>query len=100
MAQPLNLLSTLNASRSSDHAVAWRGGAAVSWGAFHARVAAWSGLLGETPGQAFALFHDDALEFAAALFGAWQARKTIFLPGDNLPATCADLCASAAGFFA
>ncbi|MGH7886282.1 MAG: AMP-binding protein, partial [Candidatus Binatia bacterium] len=98
MTQPLNLLSTLNAGRCADEAVVWPGGAAVSWGAFQARVAAWFGLLRETPGQAFALFHNDALEFAAALFGAWQARKTIFLPGDNLPGTCAGLSANVAGF--
>ena len=98
MAQALNLLSILNASRCSDETIAWRAGAAVSWGAFHARVAAWSGLFRATPGENFALFHSDALEFAAALFGAWQARKTIYLPGDNLPGTCAALRASVAGF--
>jgi acyl-CoA synthetase (AMP-forming)/AMP-acid ligase II len=98
MAQALNLLSPLNARRCADETIGWRGGAAVSWGAFHARVGAWSGLFKETPGESFALFHSDALEFAAALFGAWQARKTIYLPGDNLPATCAALRASVAGF--
>jgi acyl-coenzyme A synthetase/AMP-(fatty) acid ligase len=98
MAQAFNLLSTLNAGRSADETVAWRGGAAVSWGAFRTRVGAWSGLFSKTPGESFALFHSDALEFAAALFGAWQARKTIYLPGDNLPATCAALRASVAGF--
>jgi acyl-CoA synthetase (AMP-forming)/AMP-acid ligase II len=98
MAHPLNLLSTLNASRSTDQVIAWRDGAAVSWGAFHARVADWSVLLGESPGDAFALLHHDAVEYAAALFGAWQARKTVFLPGDNLPGTCAGLRANVAGF--
>jgi len=98
MAQPLNLLSTLIASRCADETIAWRGGAAVSWGAFHTRVGAWSGLFRESPGESFALFHSDALEFAAALFGAWQARKMIYLPGDKLPGTCAALRASVAGF--
>jgi acyl-CoA synthetase (AMP-forming)/AMP-acid ligase II len=97
MAQPLNLLNAITAGRA-DEAVAWLGAGALSRGEFHSRVAAWSGLLGATPGCAFALFHSDAVEFAAALFGAWQARKTIFLPGDNLPATCAHLSASVAGF--
>ncbi len=98
MAPTLNLLSTLDVGRSADEPVAWRGGAAVSWGEFHARVGVWCGLLKQTEGDAFALFHGDAVEFAAALFGAWQARKRIFLPGDNLPGTCAELCASVAGF--
>ena len=98
MAQALNLLSILNASRCTDDTIAWRAGAAVSWGAFHARVAAWSELFRATPGENFALFHSDALEFAAALFGAWQTRKTIYLPGDNLPGTCAALRAGVVGF--
>jgi acyl-CoA synthetase (AMP-forming)/AMP-acid ligase II len=98
MVHPLNLLSTISADRPSDDTITSRGGGAISWGAFHARVAAWSGLLCETPGDAFALFHHDAIEFAAALFGAWLVRKTIFLPGDNLPATCAGLRANVTGF--
>jgi acyl-coenzyme A synthetase/AMP-(fatty) acid ligase len=32
------------------------------------------------------------------LFGAWQAGKTIYLPGDKLPGTCADLRRSVDGF--
>jgi acyl-CoA synthetase (AMP-forming)/AMP-acid ligase II len=98
MVHPLNLLSTINDDRSPEETIAWRGGGAISWGAFHARVAAWSGLLSETPGEAFALFHHDTIEFAAALFGAWLVRKAVFLPGDNLPATCAGLRANVMGF--
>ena len=98
MAQPLNLLSAVAVDRASDEAVARRGGRALSRGELYARIAAWSRLLGAAPGRAFALFHSDAVEFAAALFGAWQARKTIFLPGDNLPGTCGDLSAHVAGF--
>jgi acyl-coenzyme A synthetase/AMP-(fatty) acid ligase len=41
---------------------------------------------------------EDGLEFAGALFGAWQAGKTIFLPGDNLPATCVALSHAVDGF--
>jgi ApeI dehydratase/AMP-binding enzyme len=98
MVHPLNLLSTINDDRSPDETIAWRGGRAISRGAFHARVAAWSGLLSETPGDAFALFHHDAIEFAAVVFGAWLVRKTVFLPGDNLPATCAGLRGNVTGF--
>ena len=98
MAHPLNLLSTIDDDRSSEETIAWRGGRAISWGAFRARVAAWSGLLSETPGDSFALFHHDAIEFVAVLFGAWLVRKTVFLAGDNLPATCAGLRGNVAGF--
>jgi acyl-CoA synthetase (AMP-forming)/AMP-acid ligase II len=41
---------------------------------------------------------EDGLEFAGALFGAWHAGKTIFLPGDNLPATCVALSQAVDGF--
>ncbi|WP_374602368.1 AMP-binding protein [Arenimonas sp.] len=55
--------------------------------AWLARVAAWrEALAGSAPGDV-ALFHDDAAEFSAALFGAWQAGHTPWLPGDVLPAT-------------
>lgn len=98
MAQPLNLLNALSANRSADRVIAWRSGAPITWRAFVARVEAWSRLLTETPGRDFALFHNDAIEFAAVLFGAWQAGKTIVLPGENLPGTCAALRGSVAGF--
>ena len=38
-------------------------------------------------------FEPDGAEFAAALFGAWYARKTVYLPADALPATCRALAA-------
>src|SRR5262249_17846917 len=62
------------------------------------RVAAWRGLLARLSGQRFALYLNDSLEFASALFGAWQAGKTVFLPGDKLPATCAGLRQSVDGY--
>jgi 3-hydroxymyristoyl/3-hydroxydecanoyl-(acyl carrier protein) dehydratase len=41
---------------------------------------------------------DNAIEFASALFGAWHAGKVVYLPGDNLPETCARLRAEVNGF--
>ena len=55
--------------------------------AWLARVAAWRQALAEAPAGDVALFHEDAGEFSAALFGAWQAGRTPWLPGDVLPAT-------------
>ena len=98
MALLLNLLRRLDPGCASDETVAWRGATAVSWSEFNRRVGSWTALLSEMPGQSFALFHSDAFEFAAALFGAWLARKTIYLPGDNLPGTCAGLRANVSGF--
>ncbi len=54
---------------------------------FLARVAAWRTAFAANNGNDHALHLDDSLEFAAALFGGWQAGKTLWLPGDTLPAT-------------
>ncbi|HEX5694435.1 MAG TPA: AMP-binding protein, partial [Arenimonas sp.] len=63
--------------------------------AWLARVDAWrQALLAAPPGEV-ALYEEDAGEFAAALFGAWQAGRTPWLPGDVLPATLQRLAASA-----
>ncbi|KFL37842.1 AMP-binding protein [Arenimonas donghaensis] len=55
--------------------------------AWLARVDAWRRTLLAAPPGDVALFEEDAGEFAAALFGAWQAGRTPWLPGDALPAT-------------
>ena len=51
------------------------------------RVRAWREALASCAGRDVALACDDSLEFSAALFGAWQAGATPWLPGDALPAT-------------
>src|SRR5258705_4775011 len=98
MAERLDILSLLNSAASSGRTVAWRRGKPVSAGEFISRVRAARSLFERAAGQAFALYHGDAVEFAAALFGAWHARKTIYLPGDNLPGTCASLRPSVDGY--
>ena len=69
--------------------------ASVSPGIDHAqwrlRVGAWREALTAHAGNDVALACDDALEFSAALFGAWQAGVTPWLPGDTLPATLDNL---------
>ena len=98
MAETLDLLSLLSRARLSCRRIAWRRGKPVNGAEFVTRVRAWRSLLKDTPGQAFALYLDDAVEFAAALFGSWHAGKTIYLPGDNLPGTCASLYPSVDGY--
>lgn len=51
------------------------------------RVAAWQGALTPWAGQALALFHEDPLEFGAALWGAWHAGVAVVLPADTQPVT-------------
>jgi acyl-CoA synthetase (AMP-forming)/AMP-acid ligase II len=91
MVEPLDMLNLLGNSRVSCRTIAWCRGKPVSYEEFVARVQVWRTLLNGVEGRAFALYHGDAVEFAAALFGAWHAGKAIYLPGDNLPGTCASL---------
>ena len=98
VADKVDMLNVLNAARPPCHMVGWRRGQAVSSETFLGRVRAWHTLLTRISGQAFALYLDDSVELAAALFGAWQAGKTIYLPGDNLPGTCASLGSSVEGY--
>ncbi|RZA16984.1 MAG: hypothetical protein EOP93_14245, partial [Lysobacteraceae bacterium] len=52
-----------------------------------ARVRAWTQALRPLQGRGVALACEDGFEFAAALFGAWQAGATPWMPADELPAT-------------
>ena len=60
-------------------------------GAWLQRVQAWQCVFAAYAGRDIALAHDDAFEFSAALFAAWQANATPWLPADTLPATLARL---------
>ena len=54
-------------------------------------MAAWRDLLAARPGARWALFVEDTFDFAAALFGAWHAGKTVIVPGDMQDDTVARL---------
>ncbi|EJN09279.1 AMP-binding protein [Herbaspirillum sp. YR522] len=90
-AVPLDLLQWPLRRRDDTHIIGWRGGVPVDNGSFQRQVLGWRDRLLAHPGQRFALFHADTLHFAAALFGAWLAAKTVYLPGDALPDTCGAL---------
>ncbi|WP_317202888.1 AMP-binding protein [Janthinobacterium sp.] len=98
MSDSLNLLAARLAARGPDFIVGWRAGAAVRNDAFGARARAWAALLRRRPGRHYALYLEDSVEFAAALLGAWQAGKTVWLSADTLAASCAALAASVDGF--
>lgn len=91
MFDAVNILNVLCRPQSIDVIVGWRGNIAMRHSDLLARARLWQALLRNTPGNNFALYSEDSLEFAAALFGAWHANKTIYLPSDTLPATCASL---------
>jgi acyl-CoA synthetase (AMP-forming)/AMP-acid ligase II len=83
---------------NADRTVAYRDGKPVSVHSFHARIAAWRGLLAAHSGRRFALFMEDSIDFSCALYGAWLAGKTIYLPGDTLGASCTALRAEVDAF--
>jgi acyl-coenzyme A synthetase/AMP-(fatty) acid ligase len=87
------------AARGPDAVIGWRAGEAVRQAAFMRRVAAWRALGLRTPGRQVALYLDDSIEFAAALLGAWQGGKTVWLAADTLVATCAALARTVDAFF-
>jgi acyl-CoA synthetase (AMP-forming)/AMP-acid ligase II len=65
--------------------VGWRRQEPVSGAAWLDEAGRWQAAFAEHPGQRFALYFQDSLSFAAALFGLWQAGKQAWLPGDLTP---------------
>lgn len=84
-------LTRLLADDDATRVVAWQDGNAVPLSAFRTRVGGWRARFAAATGDRVALYFEDSVEFAAALFGAWHAGKQAWLPGDLLPATRARL---------
>ncbi|NML59987.1 AMP-binding protein [Massilia sp. RP-1-19] len=93
----LDLLNAV-AVRSPDAVIGWRGGEPLRAAAFLARARAWRALALRIPGADVSLYLDDSLEFAAALLGSWQARKTVWLAANTLEPGCEALAASVDAF--
>ncbi len=73
-------------------------GVALDHSALRLRALAWRDAFAAAEGRDWALYFDDAIAFAAALFGAWHAGKRVFLAADNLPATLQALQPQVSGF--
>jgi len=86
------------AARAGTHVTGWRGDDAVTHAQFTRETAVWRQVLSRQAGTRFALYLQDTISFAAALFGAWQAGKTIYLPSDTLADTCKALALEVDGF--
>jgi acyl-coenzyme A synthetase/AMP-(fatty) acid ligase/3-hydroxymyristoyl/3-hydroxydecanoyl-(acyl carrier protein) dehydratase len=80
-----------HASLPAGAIVGWRGSDEVTLASWQHRMRQWQRRFEAQAGQRVALYIEDSLEFAAALYGAWHAGKTVVLPADILPATCAGL---------
>ncbi|SFI10801.1 Acyl-coenzyme A synthetase/AMP-(fatty) acid ligase [Collimonas sp. OK307] len=106
MFNPPDLLTLLSApsdrnpgqGQDQERPFAWRDGKPLSHAWLVAQVAAWRRLLSRQAGSRFALYSSDSATFSCILLGAWQADKTIYLPGDVLPATCANLSTLVDGY--
>jgi acyl-coenzyme A synthetase/AMP-(fatty) acid ligase/3-hydroxymyristoyl/3-hydroxydecanoyl-(acyl carrier protein) dehydratase len=77
----------------AQQVVGWRGAQVVRRAQFVAQVHAWCATWRRVPGPVVAIYFDDALECAAALYGAWHAGKTVVLPGDTQSASLEHLLA-------
>lgn len=99
MREALLHLGVTLAARPAHALAGWRGAQPVACSALLERSRAWQSLLAAQAGRHFALYMEDSLEFAAALLGAWQAGKTVWLTADALPASCAALRTRVDGFF-
>lgn len=91
--QSLCGLSLLAADDGAALDVACSPAGNISRAEFIGRVNDWQCFFQDLPGDKFALSLEDAAELAAALIGAWHAKKLIALPGDKLPSTLKQLSA-------
>ncbi|HEY1042994.1 MAG TPA: AMP-binding protein [Telluria sp.] len=96
MPDRLSVLALALASR--DGQAGWSDGQPIAFRTLEQRIRAWAGVAQAQPGSSVALFAEDALEFSAALLGAWQAGKTVWLAPDILGATCAELRSKVGAF--
>lgn len=91
-----NELAGIAAQPASDQrCVAVRGDERIAHARFVRDVAAWQQCFAAHAGERVALYFSDSYDFAAALFGAWHAGKTVVLPGDPQPETVERLAAHA-----
>ncbi|MDR2851828.1 MAG: AMP-binding protein [Burkholderiaceae bacterium] len=70
----------------------------VDHAAFCARVRCWHASFAARAENDWALYEEDAAEFAAIVWGAWHAGKRVFLLGDVLPATLENIATRVQGF--
>jgi len=83
----LPLAAVGSADIAATRPVGRRAGQDIDGAQFRVRIDAWQAAFAAAPGRRWALLIDDAIEFAAALYGAWHAGKQVFLPADAQPGT-------------
>ena len=98
MAELVYLADLLRTGRAGPHVVATRGASRMDFATFERDTAAWYASFSAHAGTRFGLFFLDGYRFATALFGAWQAQKTVYLLADVAAANVASLGAMVDGF--
>ena len=83
---------------NGDRVVAHAAHGSVSRSDFLRQMQAWHQTFSVATGERFALHLEDGVAFAAALFAAWHAGKTVYLPADALPSTMQSMRSRVDGF--
>jgi acyl-coenzyme A synthetase/AMP-(fatty) acid ligase len=85
------LAALLAGAAPAQGLMGWRGGEPVAWQDFLESARRWQAGFQALAGTRVALHFADGIDFSAALFGAWQAGKQVWLPGELTPAMQAAL---------
>lgn len=83
---------------ASDTPIAIQDGLLISKTQFRLKVLNWTSSLSLSPGQKWAVYHNDAVEFLAIVFALWQFRCTACVPGDACQTTVDRLASNVSGF--
>lgn len=75
----------------SESIVGWQAQSTITREMFTQKVTTWHASISQIPQHKIALYLSDSIEFAAALFAAWHAHKTVVLTADTLENNCRNL---------
>jgi acyl-coenzyme A synthetase/AMP-(fatty) acid ligase/3-hydroxymyristoyl/3-hydroxydecanoyl-(acyl carrier protein) dehydratase len=84
-------LSTQPVTAESESIIGWQAQTPITREMFTQKVAAWHATINQIHQHKIALYLSDSIEFAAALFAAWHAHKTVVLTADTLENNCRNL---------
>lgn len=84
-------LSATSVRSSATKIIGWQGHTVITPDIFAQKVAHWQAAFTQITQPKIALYLSDSIEFAAALFAAWHAQKTVFLTADTLENNCRKL---------
>jgi acyl-coenzyme A synthetase/AMP-(fatty) acid ligase/3-hydroxymyristoyl/3-hydroxydecanoyl-(acyl carrier protein) dehydratase len=98
MAEFLPLTAVVSMPGLADRPVAQQAGQLRSRADFLVAVGRWQAAFAQSAGHRWALYFADGYDFACALYAAWHAGKTVYLPGDVQAETVARLNAEVDGW--